>query len=369
MLLFLIAFLISTTLSALLVRSRIRGISWGTDFEIKPQKAHDGSPSRIGGVAIFIAMVACWVLFFFKDSQSELMYLMILASSLPVFFAGLWEDITKNIDFRIRFLLSLVSAALLILLLGIPAIRIDIAPIDALLLYFPVSFLFLCIAISGLCHAYNLIDGLNGLASMLGILCLSAILYVSIKVNDLTIIYLCVIGIGAILGFFLWNYPRGLIFLGDGGAYLIGFWIASASILVIVRNPSVSPWFALAVNTYPVFETLFSIWRRSIHQNRHVMMPDGAHFHSLIYRRMMRWTNPNTEGEHHYLSNAKTSPYLWLLSSIGLIPAVLFWNSTQALMIANVLFIVLYVYLYRRIVRFKTPSWMANRPPPEIDSE
>lgn len=363
MLFFLFAFLISTTLSALLVRSKVFNIRWGTDFETKPQKAHDGSPSRIGGVAIFIAMVACWILFFFKDPQNELMYLMILASSLPVFVAGLWEDITKNINFRIRFALSVVSAALLIFFLGIPTVRVDIGPIDALLLYFPVSFLFLCIAISGLCHAYNLIDGLNGLASMVGILSLLAILYVGIKTDDLMIIYLCAIGIGSILGFFLWNYPRGLIFLGDSGAYLIGFWIAALSVLIVLRNPSVSPWFALAVNTYPVFETLFSIWRRSIHQNRHVMMPDGAHFHSLIYRRIMRWTNPNSEGEHHYLSNAKTSPYLWLLSSMGLIPAVLFWNSTQALMITSALFIVLYMYLYRRIVRFKTPSWMGNRPP------
>ncbi len=363
MLFFLIAFLISLTLSALLVRFQTWHVRWSKDFQAKPQKAHNGSPSRIGGTAIFIALFACWTLSFFKDPQNELMYLLILASSLPVFFAGLCEDITKNIDFRIRFALSTVSAALLILLLDISTIKIDIAPLDDLLLYFPVSFLFLCIAISGLCHAYNLIDGLNGLASMVGILSLLAILYVSIKLNDLTIIYLCAIGIGAILGFFLWNFPRGLIFLGDGGAYLIGFWIATLSLLVVVRNPSVSPWFALAVNTYPVFETLFSIWRRSIHKNRHAMMPDGAHFHSLIYRRIMRWTSSNAEGDHHYLSNAKTSPYLWLLSSMGLIPAVLFWNSTQALMISSALFVVLYVYLYRRIVRFNTPSWMANPPP------
>ena len=363
MLLFLVAFLVSTTLCALMVRFQIPDIGWGTDFETKPQKAHDGSPSRIGGVSIFIAMVSCWVVFWFKNPNIASMLLLILASSLPVFFTGLWEDITKNVNFMIRFALSLVSAALLIFFLGTPTVRVDIGPLDTLLLYFPASFLFLCIAISGLCHAYNLIDGLNGLASMVGILSLLAILYVGIKTNDLMMIYLCAIGIGAILGFFLWNYPQGLIFLGDGGAYFIGFWIAALSVLVVVRNPSVSPWFALAVNTYPVFETLFSIWRRSIHQNRHVMMPDGAHFHSLIYRRIMRWTNPNSEREHHYLSNAKTSPYLWLLSSMGLIPAVLFWNSTQSLMITSALFIVLYVYLYRRIVRFKTPSWMANRPP------
>ncbi len=362
MLFFLIAFLISTALSAMLVRSQSRFIHWGTDFELKPQKAHDGNPSRIGGVAIFIAIVACWVIFLLRNSNHTSMYLLVIASSLPVFFAGLLEDITKKINFRIRFGFSLVSAGIFTLLLDIPTIKIDIGPIDILFLYPWISFLFLSIAISGLCHAYNLIDGLNGLASMVSILCLLVILYVSLKVNDPLLISLCAIGIGAILGFFIWNYPRGLIFLGDGGAYLIGFWVANLSVLIVIRNPSVSPWFALAVNTYPVFETLFSIWRRSIHKNRKVMMPDGAHFHSLLYRRIMRRTNPNTKGEHHYLSNAKTSPLLWLLSSMGLIPAILFWNSTLMLMVSFALFIVLYIYLYRKIVRFNTSGWIT--PPP-----
>ena len=191
---------------------------------------------------------------------------------------------------------------------------------------------------------------------------LLAILYVAIQVDDSLIMTLSLLSIGAIAGFFIWNYPRGLIFLGDGGAYLIGFLIACTSVLLVIRHTVVSPWFALMVNAYPIFETLLTMWRRSIYQGKSMGLPDGMHFHSLIYRRVMRWAHHSEGQTHTYLRNAKTSPYLWALSSIGVIPAVLWWNSTGALILAVLLFILLYVYLYLKIVRFNTPQWI-NRPP------
>ncbi len=129
------------------------------------------------------------------------------------------------------------------------------------------------------------------------------------------------------------------------------------------RNPSVSPWFALLVNAYPIFETLFTIWRRSVHQGRNPGLPDGAHFHSLIYRRVMRWANPKSSHiDHHYLGNAKTSPYLWVISCLGAVPAILFWDNTPLLILSAITFMLLYVYVYRRVVRFNKPSWLS--PPP-----
>jgi UDP-N-acetylmuramyl pentapeptide phosphotransferase/UDP-N-acetylglucosamine-1-phosphate transferase len=171
--------------------------------------------------------------------------------------------------------------------------------------------------------------------------------------------------IGAIGGFFFWNYPRGLIFLGDGGAYMIGIWIGALSILLVTRNPLVSPWFALLVNAYPIFETLFSMWRRKVHQGKNPVMPDGAHFHTLIYRRIMRWTlvrdaNAGFEAGF-YINNARTSPYLWLLSSLAAIPAVLFWQYSWVLQAFAFLFCVSYVWLYRSLVRFDTPDWLKIR--------
>lgn len=53
-----------------------------------------------------------------------------------------------------------------------------------------------------------------------------------------------------------------------------------------------------------------------------------------------------------------TSPYLWLLSLLAVLPATLFWNNRIVLLSFVVVFVVTYVQLYRSIVRFRSPRWM-----------
>ena len=189
---------------------------------------------------------------------------------------------------------------------------------------------------------------------MVAVITLTTITYVCFKVADFELTAIALVMIGSILGFFIWNYPRGLIFLGDGGAYLIGFWIASLSILLVSRHTEVSPWFALLVNAYPIMETLFTIYRRRIHQNKNPGLPDGIHFHTLIYRRLLT----KHSQEEAFLGNARTAPYLWVLTGLAAVPALLWWNDTLILMIACALFLISYVWVYRQIVRFRSPNWL-----------
>jgi UDP-N-acetylmuramyl pentapeptide phosphotransferase/UDP-N-acetylglucosamine-1-phosphate transferase len=160
---------------------------------------------------------------------------------------------------------------------------------------------------------------------------------------------------GAILGFFIWNYPRGLIFLGDGGAYLIGFWIAALSILLTYRHQEISPWFALLINGYPILETLFTIYRRKIHQGKSPGQPDGIHFHTLIYRRILM---NNYRDKNWFSANARTAPYFWVFTCMSIIPALLWPQSSPILMGTCLLFVASYVWLYTSIVKFKTPKWL-----------
>ena len=142
----------------------------------------------------------------------------------------------------------------------------------------------------GIANSNNIVDVFNGLASMCVIIMLPALAYVAAQVRDPTIsvLVLALAGIRAVLGFFIWNFPAGLIFLGDGGAYVLGFFVAELSILLLVRNPEVAPLFPLLVCIYPVFETLSSIYRRRFIRAVPPSMPDGIHLHSLIYRRVVR---------------------------------------------------------------------------------
>ncbi|MDM7274435.1 MAG: hypothetical protein P3W88_008060 [Sulfurihydrogenibium azorense] len=188
-------------------------------------------------------------------------------------------------------------------------------------------------------------DGSNGLASGVSRLSHMALGYVSYLVGDYHLAKQCLILCCAILGFFLWNYPSGSIYLGDGGAYLLGFLIAEVSVLLVQRNPEVSPWFPLLVVAYPVVETLFSIYRRKILRDISPGEPDRLHLHSLIYKRLVKV-------EDKLLRNSMTSPYLWTLSLLSIIPAVVFWRNTLILIILFLCFVWVYVALYRRLVRF-----------------
>ncbi len=323
-----------------------------------PQKFHTFAVPRIGGIGIFLSLLTTGLIAnVFWSLDRGYLVLQLIACSLPAFLVGLLEDVCKKIGVKTRLTATAISASLAGYFLNIWVTSIQVPGIDWLLGIGSISIIFTIIGITGLANAYNIIDGFNGLASMVGMISLLAIGYVAFKAHDSVLASTCLIALGAIGGFFVWNYPRGLIFLGDGGAYLIGFLIACLSILLVQRNPTVSPWFALLVNAYPIFETLFTIWRRKVHQGKNPGLPDGAHFHSLIYRRLIRWAQVH-EGKDtaSYANNAKTSPYLWLLSSFAVFPAIIWWQTTWVLQCFALLFCISYVWAYNAVVKFKTPT-------------
>lgn len=357
------SFLSSILVCGLLIHLRRWHIHFSGDHDLNgPQKFHHDSTTRIGGMAIFIGMQIGLGGLVLARSPLGSGYFFIIVASVPVFVAGFVEDITKNVGIKWRLLSAFISGILFVLLFEIDTIHLDVFYLDAFLQNPFLSLLFLSFAIAGMSNAYNIIDGFNGLASMVGIISLCAIAYIGFEVDDSLVTNTALLAIAAIAGFFLWNYPCGLIFLGDSGAYLIGFLVACLSILLVAHHTTVSPWFALMVNAYPIFETLFTMWRRHVHQDKSVGLPDGTHFHSLIYRRVIRRAQLGDGKQRQYLRNAKTSPYLWVLSSIGAIPAVLWWDSSAALMVTSAVFAMLYVYLYRKIVRFQTPWWINRLP-------
>ncbi len=354
-----LAFFVSLVTALVLIRYQHLHEKVSGDHDLSgPQKFHEHTVPRIGGIGIFLALIiSAWVSHSILSLERGLLLLQICLCALPAFAIGLIEDLTKKIDVKTRLIATAVSAYMGIYFLNVLITKIQIPGVDWVLSIGIIAIFFTLIAVTGLANAYNIIDGFNGLASMVAIISLLAIGYVAFKANDPVLASICLIVIGAIGGFFIWNYPRGLIFLGDGGAYLIGYLIATLSILLVIRNPSVSPWFALLVNAYPIFETLFTIWRRKVHQGKNPGLPDGAHFHSLIYRRVIRWVEVHESNETaSYAKNAKTSPYLWLLSSLAAFPSIVWWQTTWILQCFALLFCVSYVIVYNAVVKFKTPG-------------
>jgi len=350
-----VAFFSSWITTLLIIRFNHLHSHLSADSDLSgPQKFHKKIVPRIGGISIATGLFLSIILKIIKTPES-IVEIALLLCAIPAFAIGLTEDLTRQISVRKRLFFTAISATFAAYILQIHIAKLDIPGIDVLFTLPFVAAVFTIFAITGLANAYNIIDGFHGLSSMVGIITLLAIAYLGFVVADTTIIFLSLVMAGAILGFFLWNYPRGLIFLGDGGAYLIGFWIATLSILLIHRHPEISPWFALLINGYPIIETLFTIYRRRIHQGKSPGQPDGIHFHTLIYRRILM---NNNRDEVWFSANARTAPYLWILSALSITPAILWWQSTPILIVASLLFLLCYIWLYASIVKFRTPAWL-----------
>jgi UDP-N-acetylmuramyl pentapeptide phosphotransferase/UDP-N-acetylglucosamine-1-phosphate transferase len=363
-----LSFFVSVVLTGWVVHRLGRVGSLALDHDVSgPQKFHAHAVPRVGGVGIFAGMLAGAALLTWMGAASEPLALLLLACSLPAFGAGLIEDFTKRVSPAQRLLATVVSAALAFWILGAQITRSDIPGLDTLLAISAGAFVATLLAVAGIANSVNIIDGFNGLASMCVVIMLAAIAYVAFQVGDTLVGSLALLGIGAVLGFFVWNFPGGMIFLGDGGAYFLGFYVAELSILLLVRNSMVSPLFPLLVCIYPVFETLFSIYRRRFLRAVPPSMPDGIHLHSLIYRRVLRWAVGDRSAKALIRRNSMTSPFLWALCMLSVVPAVLFWDNAAVLAGMLTLFAFSYVALYWSIVRFRSPRWLrrlGTRPMP-----
>jgi UDP-N-acetylmuramyl pentapeptide phosphotransferase/UDP-N-acetylglucosamine-1-phosphate transferase len=355
------SFLVSLVITLLVVKSAGKHGALSADSDLSgPQKFHTRPVPRVGGLGVFLALIGGTLLAQFGQAEDATLLWTLLLCSLPAFVSGLAEDLTKNVSPRRRLIFTAVSAVLGIWLLDGVIRRTDLPGLETLVAFTPFAMLLTVFMVTGVANAVNIIDGFNGLASMCVMMMLGALAYVAFQVGDTFIVTTVLITLGAILGFFVWNFPAGLIFLGDGGAYLLGFLFGELSVLLVARNPDVSPIFPILLCAYPIFETVFSIYRKKFLRGMSPGIPDGVHLHMLVYKRLMRWTL-GSSARQKTVRNSMTSPYLWLLCLLSVIPAVLYWNSTFWLVTYSLLFVVSYVLLYWSIVRFKAPKWLVVR--------
>ncbi len=352
-----VAFLLSAILGALVIRYNHLHQHITSDHQTGPQKFHRQKVARVGGIPLFVGWVSGLFSLYWITHQID--FLLMIFPPLPVLFFGLLEDFTKKVSPLARLMAAFFSAAVGFFLVSAQMTRIDIPWIDQALISSTVlALIFTMVSAGGVAHSFNIIDGYNGLSGMVSVLVLLAISYVAFKVNDGILLGTSFALIGAIAGFLIWNFPKGMIFAGDGGAYLMGFMIAELSLKLVHAHAEVSAWFPLLLVIYPTFETLFSIYRRKFLQKKSVGHPDALHLHQMIYKRLVRWMIGSEEISHQTQRNSMTSPYLWGLAITSIIPGLLFWKSTLVLCFFIIVFIFTYLWLYKSLVLFKAPQFL-----------
>ena len=315
------------------------------------QKHHKHPTPRIGGVAIASGLLVAWACA--EQDVSNILEATLLAA-IPAFIFGLAEDITKKIGVLSRLLATMFSGVVAWYLTGIAMQNTGFPPLDFVLQITPVAVIFTAFAVGGVANSINIIDGFNGLASGSVAIMLAALGLMGHQLGDADYAQVCFLMAVCAFGFGAVNWPLGKIFLGDGGAYLLGFILAWMAVLLPMRHPQVSAWATILVVAYPVLEVVFSIVRRRQREGHHPGQPDKVHLHHLIHRRIVcqRW--PRLSGR---LKNGMTSPFCWLLAAAPATWAVVFAQSKVMLVLGLLLATVGYSMLYTRLAYFRWIKW------------
>ena len=319
----LLAFLAALVGSLIVVSTKSLHGRFTTDGVSGAQKIHFGSVPRVGGVAVVIGACMGGLML----TRAGALWWLLSASALPAFASGLAEDITRVVSVKWRLLATVLAGLVFSTASGYAIHHLGIAPVDAVLHLPLVAVAFTGFAIGGIANALNIIDGCNGLASGTALILFAAFGSIAYSAGDDHLVMVALVGFGAVAGFFVVNFPMGKLFLGDAGAYAIGFLLAAVAVALPARNPEVSPLIGLLVLIYPVSETLYSVFRRIKHCSGAVGQPDRFHLHSLTFQALRKII------DEPVLRNSASSVCLWVLPLISTAMAVALAHSTAAVVL------------------------------------
>ncbi|RZV12663.1 glycosyltransferase family 4 protein [Aliarcobacter butzleri] len=233
---------------------------------------HQVEKSRAGGIAIFLSFIIGLIFF-----NVNLSFYLVLGFFI-IFFLGIYDDI-KNLSSKIKFFWIMVAATFL---------YIDGYFINSIGVFFKVdlimppsiAYLFLLFAVVGFINAMNLIDGLDGLSSGIGIVILVSFAYIGFKYSDNFLFYISMTLIFSLFGFLIFNWYPSKIFMGDTGSLSLGFVIVVLSIYSINSN-YISAVSVLLLAAVPILDTLIVMFRR-ISQKKNPFKADKTHIHHVI---------------------------------------------------------------------------------------
>ena len=305
------------------------------------QASHIRPTLRIGGLGILTGLFVG--LFLLKFDRDLISYgSILLATAIPLILAGFAEDIGLHLRPSLRLGAIALSSLFCAVLLPSVLSKLGLIWLDNALEYYPVALLFTIFAASGVTNAFNLIDGLNGLASFTAIttaVALAAIAKIA-GLGQLQTFYTLVSIVT--FGFFLLNYPLGKLFLGDGGAYLLGFCLVWGGITLANQVAGLSAFAVLLIFFWPIADTLLAIWRR-MKLSSSASRPDRLHFHQLV----MRFLEIRILGRHRrHFSNPLATFIIAPLIVAPQICGLVFAFDHFAAVVSSILFSLVFVTTY-----------------------
>ena len=299
------------------------------------QRVHEGEVPRLGGLVIYIGLWVYWL--FCQYGQAMLFIQTLLISSLPLIFISVKEDLQHNTRAITRLSFMMVSCILFFLCydLSYPIIEFPVIG-DWLANSSVLSLLFFSFCVMVIINGCNLIDGANGLLPMSVLMQTLCLMFIAYETNDSFYIILLIYIIIPVMIFMGFNYPWGKIFLGDTGAYFLGFMLSMLTIIIFSEHPEIPTWVAVLILFYPAFELIFSIIRKLI-EHKSPMEPDPHHLHLKMFHLL------KSQVMMQRVANSLVMPCLALIWGMPFILLVWVKHDLTLTLMGIFLFIIIYV--------------------------
>lgn len=304
------------------------------------QRVHEGETPRLGGLIFFLFLFILSLIM--RDKILTYNLQLILACLLPMMLVTLKEDLTHDVNYKIRFLGLTLSAITLIMFANKILPHVDHIIVISELFQSPVfSFAFFSLCLIALANGCNFIDGMNGLLGFYLMGALMSCFQLTYIVDDIFMALPIILLTEMIILFLLVNFPWGKIFLGDSGAYLMALILGIWVINFFGTYNKISSWNACLIFFYPIAEVTYSTIRKLL-QKKSPFHPDREHLHLKVYDIL------NTTLEKPRLSNNLTTVFLaifWLAP-----PLILPWVLNSQIMIFLSICLMSFAYLALNIL-------------------
>lgn len=239
------------------------------------RKTHATPVAKVGGVGFGVGVFMAVILLAPKD-QAIMGFLL---GGFTILLFGVWDD-RVNLDFRIKFFGQFIAA---ILVLWFSDLELSLSTVQPWLAVPEwVSSLLTLFFLVGVTNAFNLSDGLDGLAGGLALLSLGGMIYLAHEILDPVLLVVLVAIAGGILGFLRFNTFPARVFMGDGGSQFIGFSLGVTALMLFdASRGGFSLWIGLLILGLPILDTLQVMIRR-VANGTSPFVADRKHLHHQL---------------------------------------------------------------------------------------
>jgi UDP-GlcNAc:undecaprenyl-phosphate GlcNAc-1-phosphate transferase len=260
------------------------------DVPLDGRRIHRRAVPRLGGVALYFSCLVALSMLPFVDNlltqtlsgfKSEFFTLFVPATL--VLLLGAYDDL-HGTNATVKFL-GLGLIATLFYAMGGRIDALSIPLVGSVQLPTVVSFVVTVVWLVGIANAFNLIDGLDGLASGAALFSSLVILAVSVSQERSLTIVVALVLCGALAGFLRYNFNPASIFLGDSGSLFTGFLLAALSVLGTQKaTTAVAIVVPILAFGFPVVDTTMTMARRLV-SRKPVFQGDNEHIHHMLLAR------------------------------------------------------------------------------------